>query len=148
MKRKGYQTFVMRLIREFDEVCEAQTYDYERIEVIDQHLQDKQKLIEELNENVISLCDIDQITSEIEESEQINDNILFKRKKIKTMLTNRNELNSKVKMSKNESTETQSTGSTESQQAGSSEIQPTGSSDSQQGIYINDDEILTKETQQ
>ena len=45
MKRKGYQTFVMRLIREFDEICEAQTYDYERIEVIDQHLQDKQKLI-------------------------------------------------------------------------------------------------------
>ena len=35
MRGKGYQTFVMLLMQEFYEICEAETYDYERIEVID-----------------------------------------------------------------------------------------------------------------
>ena len=108
MRRKGYQTFVMRLIQEFDEICEAETHDYERIEIIDQHLQDKQKLIDALNENVLTLCDVGDIIGEIEQSEQTNDLILSKRKGIKAMLTNRDKLCSKVKANKNESTESQS----------------------------------------
>ena len=147
MRRKGYQTFVMRLIQEFDEICEAETHDYERIEIIDQHLQDKQKLIDALNENVLTLCDVGDIIGEIEQSEQTNDLILSKRKGIKAMLTNRDKLCSKVKANKNESTESQSTGSTETHQAGSSETQPTRSNESQHGIYINE-EILNDETQQ
>ena len=147
MRRKGYQTFVMRLIQEFNEICEAETHDYERIEIIDQHLQDKQKLIDALNENVLTLCDVGDIIGEIEQSEQTNDLILSKRKRIKAMLTNRDKLCSKVKANKNESTESQSIGSTETHQAGSSETQPTGSNESQHGIYINE-EILNDETQQ
>ena len=144
MRRKGYQTFVRRLIQEFDEICKAETHDYERIEIIDQHLQDKQTLIDALNENVLTLCDVGDISGEIEQSEQTNDLILSKRKRIKAMLTNRDKLCSKVKANKNESTESQSTGSTETHQAGSSETQPTGSNESHHGIYI--EEILNDET--
>lgn len=92
MRRQGYRAFAIRLIKEIDEICEAESYDYERIEVLDQHLQDKQKLLNELNESILSLCEVEEISHEIEESEEINDRILSKRKKIKTMLTNRDKL--------------------------------------------------------
>ena len=121
MRRKEYQTFVMRLIQEFDKICEAETQDYERIEVIDQQLLDKQNLIDALNENVLTLCDVGDILGEIQQSEQTNDLILSKRKKIKRMLINRDKLCSKVKADESESTESQSTGSTETHQAGCSE---------------------------
>ena len=86
MRQQGYRTFVMRLVKEIDEICEAESYDYERIQVIDQHLQDKLKLLNELNESILLLCDVEEITHEIEESEEINDRILSKRKKIETIL--------------------------------------------------------------
>ena len=104
----------MRLIQEFDKVCEAE------------------------NENVLTLCAVGDLIGEIEQSEQTNDLILSKRKRTKAMLTNRDKLCSKVKANKNESTESQSTASTETHQAGSSEIQPTGCNESHHGIYIND----------
>ena len=66
MRRKGYQVFAMRLIQEFDNICDGETYGYERIKVIDQHLQDKTRLIGELNESILSLCKVEEITGEIE----------------------------------------------------------------------------------
>ncbi|CAB4043048.1 Hypothetical predicted protein [Paramuricea clavata] len=86
MRRQGYRAFVIRLVKEIDEICEAESHDYERIQVIDQHLQDKLKLLNELNESILLLCDVEEITHEIEESEEINDRILSKRKKIETIL--------------------------------------------------------------
>ena len=111
MRQQGYRTFVMRLVKEIDEICEAESYDYERIQVIDQHLQDKLKLLNELNESILLLCDVEEITHEIEESEEINDRILSKRKKIETILKNGDKVHSKIN-----NIETQSTGSSENNQ--------------------------------
>ena len=129
MRQQGYRTFVMRLVKEIDEICEAESYDYERIQVIDQHLQDKLKLLNELNESILLLCDVEEITHEIEESEEINDRILSKRKKIETILKNGDKVHSKIN-----NIETQSTGSSENQPTGSIETQPTGSSENQHVI--------------
>jgi hypothetical protein len=76
MRRQGYRAFVIQLIKEIDEICEAESYNYEIIQVIDQHLQDKLKLLNELNESILLLCDVE----EIEESEEINESYLNKRK--------------------------------------------------------------------
>ena len=140
MRRQGYRTFVMRLVKEIDEICEAESYDYERIQVIDQHLQDKLKLLNELNESILLLCDVEEITHEIEESEEINDRILSKRKKIETILKNGDKVHSKIN-----NIETQSTGSSENQPTGSIETQPTGSSENQ---HVINDVIPTVEGQQ
>ncbi|CAB4030844.1 Hypothetical predicted protein [Paramuricea clavata] len=132
MRRQGYRAFVIRLVKEIDEICEAESYDYERIQVIDQHLQDKLKLLNELNESILLLCNVEEITHEIEESEEINDRILSKRKKIETILKNGDKVHSKIN-----NIETQSTGS--------SETQPTGSSKNQ---HVINDMIPTVEGQQ
>ncbi|CAB3979329.1 PREDICTED: uncharacterized protein LOC107330089, partial [Paramuricea clavata] len=129
-----------KVINEIDEICEAESYDYERIQVIDQHLQDKLKLLNELNESILLLCDVEEITHEIEESEEINDRILSKRKKIETILKNGDKVHSKIN-----NIETQSTGSIETQPTGSSETQPTGSSENQ---HVINDVIPTVEGQQ
>ena len=137
MRRKGYETFAMRLIHEFDDICQMETYDYERIGVIAQHLQDKQKLLNELSENILALCNVvDEIADEIQESEEINDKIVYKRKKIKTMLKNQTNP-SKVDDSAN--AESQPTGSVETATTGSFESQHTS---------VNNVETLTYENQQ
>ena len=120
MRRKGYEAFAMRLIQEFDDICEMENYDYERIEVIDQHLHDKQKLLKELNETILALCDVEEIAGQIEESEEINVRIMYKRKKIKTMLENQTEPKpGKVDDSPKSETESQPTRSVEAAATGS-----------------------------
>ena len=145
MRRKGYQVFAMRLLQEFDDICDGETYDYERIEVIDQHLQDKTRLIGELNESILSLCKVEEITGEIEASERINDKILYKRKKINTVLTSRNEFHRQITVVTNENPEMQSTGSIETQQAGSFPTHLTGSNGN---LQVNDEENSNDEIQQ
>ncbi|XP_046856149.1 uncharacterized protein LOC124449255 [Xenia sp. Carnegie-2017] len=82
-KRGGYRGVCTRLVKEALELLDATEVDIERCNVIAEQLECKMKILDEINDEIIGICDVTDIEHEIEEAAAVSDRILSTRRKIK-----------------------------------------------------------------
>ena len=81
-KRGGYRGVCTKLAREALELLDSSEVDIERCGVIAEQLESKMKILDEINDEIIGICDVTEIEHEIEEAAAITDRILNTRRKI------------------------------------------------------------------
>ena len=60
------------------------------LDVLDRLLKNKLKLVEDLDQNILSLCDVGSISNEVEESETVLERVVSCQKRIQDILQRRN----------------------------------------------------------
>ena len=76
--RKGHRRYVSKLDKDVSEILQRQVEprDYERLDVIRQLLDGKQRSLSGTDQEVLSLCEVETIDEEIERSEEVTASIL------------------------------------------------------------------------
>ena len=82
--REGHRRYVSKLDKEVSEILQrhVEPRDYERLDVIRQLLDGKQRSLSEIDQEVLSLCKVEAIDEEIERSEEVTASILHLKGKI------------------------------------------------------------------
>ena len=83
-KRGGYRGVCTKLVREAIELLDSTEVDIERCEVIAEQLENRMKILDEINEEIISICEVADIEREIEDAAAVKDRILNTKRKIET----------------------------------------------------------------
>ena len=81
-KRGGYRGVCTKLVKEALEVLDSPKVDIERCNVIAEQLKSKMKILDEINDKIIGICDVTDIEHEIEDAAAVADRILNTRRKI------------------------------------------------------------------
>ena len=74
--REGHRRYVSKLDQELTEILQGEDKDYERLNVIRQLLDGKQDSLSEMDQEILSLCEVTTIDKEIEESEEFTASII------------------------------------------------------------------------
>ena len=74
--REGHRRYVSKLDQEFTEMLQSEDKDYERLNVMRQLLDGKQESLSEMDQEILSLCEVTTIDKEIEESEEFTASII------------------------------------------------------------------------
>ena len=82
--RKGHRRYVSKLDKDVSEILQRQVEprDYERLDVIRQLLDGKQRSLSGTDQEVLSLCEVETIDEEIERLEEVTASILHLKGKI------------------------------------------------------------------
>ena len=78
-KRRGHRVVTTKLIREANAIFEnpdVSTLNHSRLKVINNLLAEKEKLLQEMDDQVLSVCKVEEIEKEIEDSDVIRSRIL------------------------------------------------------------------------
>ena len=78
-KRRGHRAVTTKLIHETEEIFETpdvSTLNHSRLKIINNLLAEKEKLLQEMDDQVLSLCKVEEIENEIEDSDVIRSKIL------------------------------------------------------------------------
>ena len=91
-KRAGNKSVVTKLANEVQEIIqqnpdELDTKTRHRLQCIDVKLSQKETLLNELNEQIVALCDVEDIANEIEDAEELSMTIMETRANISTKTT-------------------------------------------------------------
>ena len=82
--RGGHRGTVTKLEKEVDELLNnASAFDVNRLQVIDRQLEGKLTTLDKLDTDIQNLCDLEQLTQEIEESDHVTARILECRERIR-----------------------------------------------------------------
>ena len=84
--RGGHRGYCTKLVNEVDELIEESTIDTSRCETIKELLDTKYKLLNTIDEEILNLCDIDDIEEEIEVSSETSSRIINARKKLQLFI--------------------------------------------------------------
>ena len=107
--RRANRGVITKKIFEADEILSRggtlNDDDVTALDVLDRLLKNKLKLVEDLDQNILSLCDVGSISNEVEESETVLKRVVSCQKRIQDILQRRNnESNALKKPSKPYST--------------------------------------------
>ena len=83
-KRGGHRGVCTKLIitKETDEIVHATVIDYDRCEVIRALLEEKSKILNDIDEEILGICEVANIGAEIEESTEVMARILDAKRKL------------------------------------------------------------------
>jgi hypothetical protein len=81
-KRGGYRGVCTKLTKETEEIIHADEIDYDRCEVIRSLLEEKSKILMDIDEEILGICEIASIEYEIEESADVMGRILSAKRKL------------------------------------------------------------------
>jgi hypothetical protein len=95
-KRGGYRGVCTKLTKETEEIIHADEIDYDRCEVIIRSLlEEKSKILTDIDEEILGICEIASIENEIEESADVMGRILSAKRKLDKVIETRSEENGK-----------------------------------------------------
>ena len=90
--RRGHRSVKTKLITEANEILQGTLNDdLTQIDVISRLLEEKRKTLNDINQQVLSLCNVETIEIEIEESEEIVEKIVKCRRNIEEATRRHNE---------------------------------------------------------
>ena len=75
-KQAGHRGVCTKLTEETDELIHQTEADYGRCEIVRSLLDEKSKILKNINEEILGICEVGKIESEIEESTEITSRIL------------------------------------------------------------------------
>jgi hypothetical protein len=81
-KRGGYRGVCTKLTKETEEIIHTDEIDYDRCEVIRSLLEEKSKILTDIDEEILGICEIASIEYEIEESADVMGRILSAKRKL------------------------------------------------------------------
>lgn len=74
--REGHRRYVSKLDQELTEISQGEDKDYERLNFMRQFLDGKQESLSEMDQEILSLCEVTTIDKEIEESEEFTASVV------------------------------------------------------------------------
>ena len=81
-KRGGHRGVTTKLVKEAIELLQSTDVDIQRCKVIYSQLEDKMKILNEINEEILGICEVSEIEHEIEEAAVVTDRVLSTKSKI------------------------------------------------------------------
>jgi hypothetical protein len=106
-KRGGHRSVITKLEKEAIEHLQSTDIDTERCKIISNQLEDKMKILNDINEEILGVCEVNEIGKEIEDAAIITDRILNTKSKIEAAINTQNTGNINVVASPNASVESQ-----------------------------------------
>ena len=106
-KRGGYRGVVTKLAKEAYELLHSTDVDIQRCEVISNQLEEKMNILNNINEEILGVCEVSEIGGEIEEAALVTDRILNTKSKIEAAKRAQNTANVSVVASSTVSVESQ-----------------------------------------
>ena len=106
-RRGGYRGVVTKLAKEAYELLHSTDVDIQRCEVISNQLEEKMNILNNINEEILGVCEVSEIGGEIEEAALVTDRILNTKSKIEAAKRAQNTANVSVVASSTVSVESQ-----------------------------------------